>query len=157
MTRALFPKQISDKIIGTFSVTMSALGTEVLSRVTPVIQAFEKKVQEETIELLMTKTMKNENAVIGIDNVLSALQAGKVMKLLFVKDYKTHGFSCARCGFLTSQMAAACPYCKTAMQKVDYMIDLAAQKALEQGAGFEVVRDHEQFEKAGAIGAFLRY
>ena len=39
----------------------------------------------------------------------------------------------------------------------DYMIDLAAQKAIEQGAAFEVVHDNEQFEKAGAIGAFLRY
>ncbi len=157
MAKSLFPRHISGKIIGTFSVTMSAPGNEVLFRVTPVIEAYERKEKEETIELLMTKTMKNENAVLGIDNVLSALQEGRVMKLLFVKDYKTHGFSCARCGFLTSQMAAECPYCKKPMQKVDYMIDLAAQKAIEQGAAFEVVHDNKQFEKAGAIGAFLRY
>jgi peptide chain release factor subunit 1 len=157
MAKSLFPRHISGKIIGTFSVTMSAPGNEVLLRVTPVIEAYERKEKEETMELLMTKTMKNENAVLGIDNVLSALQEGRVMKLLFVKDYKTHGFSCTRCGFLTSQMAAECPYCKNPMQKVDYMIELAAQKAIEQGAAFEVVHDNKAFEKAGAIGAFLRY
>jgi peptide chain release factor subunit 1 len=157
MAKARFPKHISGKIIGTFPVTMSALGNEVLLRVTPVIEAYEKKEKDKVVELLMTKTMKNENAVLGIDNVLSALQEGRVMKLLFVKDYKANGLSCSSCGFLTSQIAAQCPYCKVPMQKVDYIIDLAAQTAIEQGAEFEVVCANEKLEKAGAIGAFLRY
>ncbi len=43
------------------------------------------------------------------------------------------------------------------MQKVDYIIDLAAQKAIEQGASVEVIYGNDKFIKTGSIGAFLRY
>jgi peptide subunit release factor 1 (eRF1) len=40
---------------------------------------------------------------------------------------------------------------------VDYMVDLAGEKAIGQGALVEVVTENKKLQEAGGIGAFLRF
>jgi peptide chain release factor subunit 1 len=155
--KSMLPQAIAEKIIGTFQAEMFANSKEVIEKVEPIIHAFEKKKEDETIDELLTRAMKNENAVIGIDDVLNALQEGRVMKLVFQKDYKQDGFTCKKCGYLTSQELSVCPYCKGEMQKALYLVDFIAQKAVEQGALVEVVSKNKKLREAGNIGAFLRF
>ena len=155
--RAMLPQAVADKVIDTFQAEMFANSKEILGKVEPILGAFAKKEEAGTIDSLLTKAMKNENAVLGIENVLNALQEGRIMKLVFVKDFKQSGLSCSKCGNMTVQNIAACPYCKGEMEKVNYIVDFIAQKAVEQGAFVEVVSGDEKFREAGQIGAFLRF
>lgn len=43
------------------------------------------------------------------------------------------------------------------MDKADYIIDIAAQKAVEQGAAVELVAENRKLSDSGGIGAFLRF
>lgn len=153
----MLPQPISEKIIGTFQADMLSGSKDILKKVEPALQAYEKKKEEETIEELITKAKKNENAVTGIEDVLHALQEGRIMKLVFLKDYKQSGLACKTCGHLTTQAISSCPYCKSDVQKVKYIVDLIAQKAVEQGAIIEVVSENRKLKEAGNIGAFLRF
>ncbi|MEW6109899.1 MAG: Vms1/Ankzf1 family peptidyl-tRNA hydrolase [Nitrospirota bacterium] len=155
--KGLFPKTISDKIIGTISISISANTNEVLSKVQPFLEQYEIEEKNLIVEELLTRTMKKENAVTGLDDVLAALHDGRIMKLLFSGDYRDSGYSCVKCGFITSQEIDRCPYCNSDVAKIDYIIELAAQKAIEQGASVEIIYGNEKFEKAGSIGALLRY
>ncbi len=155
--KAMLPQAVSDKIIGTFQSEMFAKSKEILDKVAPVLKTFEKKREAETIDELLTKTMKNENAVLGIENVLNSLQEGRIMKLIFLKDYKQSGLACKNCGYLTVQHISICPYCKGEIQGVNYIVELAAQKAVEQGAFVEVTDDNKKLKESGSIGAFLRF
>ncbi len=155
--KAMLPQSIAAKITGTFQAEMFANSKEILEKVEPVLKSFEEKEEVETIDDLLTKAMKNENAVIGIENVLNALQEGRIMKLIILKNYKNSGLSCINCGNLAIQELTSCPYCKGEMQKVNYIADLVAQKAVEQGAMVEVVSGNKKLEESGSIGAFLRF
>lgn len=155
--KGMLPQTAADKIIGTFQAEMFANSKEVLAKVEPILRASEEKKEVETIDDLLTKAMKNENAVLGIENVLNALQEGRVMKLIMLKDFKHQGLSCKKCENLTIQEMSSCPYCKGDMKKVNYIIDLMAQKAVEQGAFVEVVSRNTKLQEAGSIGAFLRF
>jgi peptide chain release factor subunit 1 len=155
--RTMLPQTIAAKVIGTFQAEMFANVKEILEKVEPVMHAFEEKEEAETIDDLLTKAMKNENAVIGIENVLNALQEGRIMKLVILKNYKNAGFSCVNCGNLAVQEVSSCSYCKGEMQNVNYIVDLIAQKAVEQGAMVEVVSKNRKLEESGSIGAFLRF
>lgn len=157
MVRAMLPQTTAAKIIGTFQAEMFASGKEILEKVEPVVRSFEEKEEAKTIDDLLTKAMKNENAVIGMENVLNALQEGRIMKLVILEDYKNIGLSCINCGNLAIQELSSCPYCKGEMQKVNYIVDLVAQKAVEQGAMVEVVSKNKKLEESGSIGAFLRF
>jgi peptide subunit release factor 1 (eRF1) len=79
------------------------------------------------------------------------------MKLIFLKDYKQSGLTCKNCGYLTIQHISKCPYCKGDIQGVTYIVDLAAQKAVEQGAFVEVTDENKKLKESGSIGAFLRF
>lgn len=155
--RAMLPQTIVDKVIGTFQAEMYANNNEILEKAQPVLEAFERKKEAKTVDRLLTGALKNENAVIGIEDVLNALQEGRIMRLVFLEDYKQSGLMCRNCGYLTVQHISNCPYCKGEMQKVNYIIDLAAHKAVEQGAVVEVISNNKKLQDSGSIGAFLRF
>jgi peptide chain release factor subunit 1 len=155
--KTMFPQAVADKIIGTFQAEMYAKTKEILEKAEPVLKAFERQKEAATIDDLLTKAMKNENAVIGIENVLNALQEGRIMRLIFLKEFKQSGLKCKNCGYFTVQHISTCPYCKGKIQKVNYIVELAAQKAVEQGAIVEITADNKKLEGAGNIGAFLRF
>jgi peptide chain release factor subunit 1 len=155
--KAMLPLTIADKIIGTFQAEMIANSKEILKKVEPILQSFEVKKETATIDALITTALKNENAVIGIENVLNALQEGRIMKLILLKDFKQSGVKCKNCGYFTVQHISTCPYCKGKIQKVNYIVELAAQQAVEQGVIVEITADNKKLRDAGSIGAFLRF
>ena len=157
MFREMIQKTVADKLIGAFSSEMIAKNNEVLQKAMPVIAGYEKEKEKTSVSELMTGAMKGGNAVIGMENVLSALQEGRVMRLLFVKDFKESGFACKNCRYITKQKVSACPYCNNAIEQINYLVDLTAQKAVEHGAIVEVVSENKELSKAGNIGAFLRF
>ncbi|MBA3061173.1 MAG: hypothetical protein FP832_05950 [Nitrospirae bacterium] len=79
------------------------------------------------------------------------------MKLIFIKDFEDSGHACRNCRHLSKQKVSTCPYCKGGMEEVNYLIDLAAQRAVEQGSLIEVIADNKELLDAGGIGAFLRF
>ncbi len=157
MVRAMLHKTVTDKIIGNVKIEMFAKSDEVMNKVEPILLAHEKNKEEETVKELIAKAMKNESAVLGLENVLNAIQEQRVMKLVFISSYKQKGLNCKSCGFLAAQLINECPYCKGEFETIDYMIEIAAQKSIQQGALIEVIEENEKLSKAGGIGAFLRF
>ena len=155
--KEMIPRSVSDIIIGVFQADMHAGSKEVLEKAEPILQGFEKKKEQDDVEQLLTRARKNENAVIGIEDVLNALQEGRIMKLFFLKDFNRSGLSCAQCEHVTTQKIKVCPYCNGGMRKVNHIVDLIAQKAIEHGAFIEVLSENKKLKRAGNIGAFLRY
>jgi len=157
MVKGMLSKPLLERVIGTVKIEMIAKSDDVLRKAEQLVAAFEKKKQEETIESLITGAMKIKDAALGVEDVLNALQEQRVMKLIFIKDLRLSGYSCGSCGFLTTQNVTPCPYCKGKMEFVDYIVNLAGEKAIQQGALVEVVTENKKLQEAGGIGAFLRF
>lgn len=155
--REMLPKEILDRVISNVRIEMFARPDEILKKVQPIVYEYERKKEEETVQNLINRTLKNENAVTGLDNVLQALQEQKVMKLVVLKDFNSPGFSCNYCGYLSSQQINPCPYCGGEMKAERFIVDLACEKAIQQGALVEVVTENKGLAEYGSIGAFLRY
>ncbi len=158
MVKAMLRKPILDKIIGTVKVEMFAKTDEVLAKVEPFVSAYERKKEEDTVRELIAKALKNEAAVLGLENVLNALQEHRVMKLVLLSSYTyNNGWVCRSCGFITAQEIDFCPYCKGEFEALDNILDIVIQKALQQGAFVEVIQQNDDLSKVGGIGAFLRF
>jgi peptide chain release factor subunit 1 len=156
-TKNLMSAATVNKVIATFPAKIMLGEKDVLGRTSEIIENFEKEHQNQIVEEIVTKSMKNDMAVTGIDNVMVNLQEGKVMKLVFLKDMRAAGFRCTDCGFLTSQSIKSCPYCGKKIEEIPYLIEFAAQKAVEQGVSVEIIAKNDKLTKAGGIGAFLRF
>ncbi len=155
--KGMLRKTVLDRVIGTVKIEMFAKPDEVQKKIEPIVYEDEQRKKEETVKILIAKAMKNENAVVGVDNVLNALQEQRVMRLLVLKDFKTVGYACAACGYLTSQKVDACPYCKGKVESSESIIETAVEKAVQQGSVVEVVAENGELMNAGGIGAFLRF
>ncbi len=158
MFKAVLPSTMKELVKGEFNAEMFANIDEIHKRAEPVINEVEIQRHKDEVSRLITDSLKNRSAVIGLDDVLSAVHEGKVRKLLFIKDFRASGFHCSECGFLTTQPLDECPYCKVPVEKINHIVDLAAQKSIETGAIVEIVPpDIEELKEKGNIGAFLRF
>ncbi len=156
--KAMLPHTIRGKVIGMAKVEMFAGVNEVLAATMPIVEAYGKKQEEETIEALITQALSSGGkAVLGLADVIDALQERSVMKLVMLKDYRAVGCICGACGFLSAQKVEPCPACGGIVEHVDYMADLAGELAVQQGAAVEVVGDSKRLAEYGGIGAFLRF
>lgn len=153
----MLPHAISGKIVSTFHTGLTSGEKDILEKTLKIIEGLEKEKQEETVRELITRAMKNNMAVLGMENVLTNIQNGRVRQLIFLRDMSAAGSRCPNCNFLTSQKLKDCPYCKRTFDAVNYLFDLAAQKAVEQDAIVELVSKSDELAKAGGIGAFLRF
>jgi peptide chain release factor subunit 1 len=155
--RAMLHHTIREKVIGTAKVEMFADANAVLAATTPIVEAYEKKQEGETVEYLITQALSGGNAVLGMADVITALQERRVMRLIMVKDFRADGYVCGACGFLNAQKVETCPACGGEMKHIDYMADLAGELAVQQGAVAEVVSESKRLAEYGGIGALLRF
>lgn len=156
----ILPDEIKLKIVGRANIEKYASKEEVLQKVLPIIDVYEKSKEKETVSELISKALKNENAVTGIDDTLKYLRERRVMKLVIAKEHAVEGFVCENCGFATIQNVECCMECGNCVMKTDNLIEKATEMAIRQSALVEVVKDEKDRNRLldfGGIGAFLRF
>lgn len=156
----IIPNNVKQKIVGRVLIEKYASAEEVLAKVTPIINEYEQLKESETLKDLITRSRKNENAVLGIDDVLKYLRERRVMKLIIPKDHKIEGYVCSSCGFSTTQKIDCCIECGGCIMKTENLIEKATEMALNNSALIEVVRDEKERNlliSNGGVGAFLRF
>ncbi len=156
--RALFKEAMSspmrERVVAEFSVDRNASDHEILEMLLPVMKDVEYKFERKALEELFDQ---GKRSVFGLSDVLTALQQGNVHKIYVLSTVTTPGMACTQCGAITPDHNQICPYCGGSMQRVPYMLDLAIQKAIEQGARVDMLEEAPQLAKAGGIGALMRY
>lgn len=156
----ILPESIKHKIVGRTFIEKHASAEEVLDKVMPIINDYEKMKESKTLSELITRSRKNDNAVLGADDVIKYLKDKRVMKLIVPKDYKIDGKVCTFCGFATRQDVDCCMECGECEMKNYNLIEKATEMSLQSGVLIEVVRDEKerkQLIENGGIGAFLRF
>ncbi|WP_353683259.1 hypothetical protein V4D30_05120 [Thermodesulfovibrio sp. 3907-1M] len=156
----MIPDEVKLKIVGRANIEKHASKEEVLKKVLPIIEEYEKSKEKETVSELITRALKNDNSVTGIDDTLKYLRERRVMKLVIAKDYEVEGFVCENCGFATTQPVECCMECGDCVMKSDNLLEKATEMAIEQSALVEVVKDEKDRQRLieyGGIGAFLRF
>ena len=157
----LFSKMLSQpiaaKTAGTFIADMHVGNDEILEKSMHVISGVEKTIEDGLVNELVTRASKNGTAAIGLDDVLAQIQKGNIHHLIYIEGRRSSGFKCPSCNFLTIQDLKTCPYCKTALENIEHLIDYAIQRAIDQGAEISAITENRKLAEAGNIGALLRY
>ena len=144
-------------IVGTFPGSMSASHQEILNRTLEVGQKAEKDRETKVVEKLITQASKQAGAILGVEPTLKALNEGRVQSLVIQQGFKVPGFRCPDCNSITSFTEIVCKQCYSEAVAVEDVIATAVSLTLKTGGEVDVVHDQPEFEKAGNIGAFLRY
>ncbi len=153
----LLPKEMQEQVVGSMSVDMMASESEVLDRSLEVIQRVQQQREKELVEWMITAAAKGELGAIGLADTMAAVQEGRVHILIVAEGYHAPGYRCANCGYTTAQELSECGFCGAEMARTEDAVDAVIHQAVDMGVEVVVVKGSEDLEKAGSIGAILRY
>jgi hypothetical protein len=101
------------------------------------------------------QAMGNGQGALGIEDVLLALQEGRIITLILKNNFETRGAECHQCGALLRRAVVSCPYCSGPVE-VGELTDALLEKAFRNGVHVRIVPDHPRYELVGGIAGLLR-
>jgi len=155
--RTLLPKAWQSLVVGTFAMSMTASHIEVLNKAMEVGRQAETLMEANLVQEMIVAAEKGAGAVLGMGKTLDAVNQDRVRTLLILEGFKFAGFRCESCHFLNVDLSGACPACGAKCLWVNDVVELAVSDVLRHGGDVEVIHSNEDLEKAGKIGALLRY
>ncbi|HVO20304.1 MAG TPA: hypothetical protein VMU15_13665 [Anaeromyxobacter sp.] len=132
-----------DGVVSGAAVAMAAHGLEVGLR---------------SVERVVGESLRGGPAVLGPEDVVLALNEGRVQQLVLEEDFARAGWRCTNCDALgaSAPLAQACPYCAGALAAVGDLGEAMVARALGEGGGVEVVPHSPRLHGHAGVAAFLR-
>ena len=155
--RTLLPKTWQSLIVGNFAISMTAKEQDVLEKAMEIVRKEDRKREHQLIQRVMTAAGKGREGVLGLERVLGALHDGRLQVLLVSEGFRSPGYTCESCGFLTSKKIARCPYCGGKIATIPDAVELAVRQSLQNDLEVEFVQGEPGMAEIGHIAALLRY
>lgn len=129
---------------------VKALAAEVLAR-----RAEEEK---RAVDQVVGEALRGAFGVVGDDDVVLALNQGRVHTLVIEEDFRRSGWRCDNCGALghNAEGAERCPFCEGDLHVVHDLGQSLVARTLAEGGRVEVVAHTNKLHGYRGVGAFLR-
>lgn len=154
--RELLPKQLQSCIAGTFAIDMDAGKEEVKQRSLAILHQLNAQREQQLVDRMASESARGGMAVTGLAPTLRMISDGRVDTLLLSDGYRTPGFRHTGSGYLTASTDSDL-FGEEEFEPVSDVIEAAVNSTVAQGGHVEVISDNPKLEKAGQIGAILRY
>ena len=154
----LLPKALRARVVGKVALPVEANTSHVLEETLKIEREVERRRESDLVEQLITAAHKKQNAVVGLEDTLLALQEWRVWQLVYSEGLNLRGSQCTNCEALTAS-DEPCPYCSHAVRAVNDLIQLAAERVFDLEGKVEQVRGPAgaRLKEVGSIGAVLHF
>jgi len=149
-------KQMQSRIAGTFAIDMTAGEHEIRKQSLELLHQANAEREQLLVQNMITAAAKGGNAVTGLEASLRMVSEGRVQTLLVSDGYRSPGFINEEAGQISVFESVSTPY-DTPLRPVDDVVEAAVSRAIDLGGKVEIIGDNPDLEKAGRIGAILRY
>lgn len=152
------PKRLQHMIIGTISAPVDANHDRIATALNAVKAKAEHEDETRIVDAMITAAMKGDRAVIGVSDTLSAIQQGRVYRLVVAKDFRVAGKECSGCHLLVADGDEQCSFCGGQFEAAPDLINRASHRVLDTGGKIQLVSGEAAalLSEAG-IGAVLRF
>ncbi len=149
---------LRQRLAGCFEIDVErATADEAHRRAMPLIEAEERRREQEALSSLEEGLAPSGHGAVGLDEILEALNEGLLGTLLLARGFRAPGFVCPVCGRLAAS-AHACPLDGAQPARCEDVVENAIELALENAAEVLVVRHlGEKLAAHGSIAALLRF
>jgi peptide chain release factor subunit 1 len=148
---------LMDRLIGQIHVRIDADPGEILEKAREVREEAESRYIDDLVTRIQEYAGAGGRGTIGIGNTLTALNEQKIHILLLQQGYTHAGAVCPSCGLLSPDQLERCPGCREHARKVDDVVELTVQRALELGSEVEVATEQDKLAPINCIGSILYY
>jgi peptide chain release factor subunit 1 len=152
----LLSKEARDCLAGWASAEAHADGQQLLEAVRPVLDEWWRKREAGLLERWREEAGKNGRAAAGWQQTLEAASDGRVELLLVQDGVDQSAYECPKCG-RAQTTDGSCPLDGTTMVNRENGVDLAVHRTLAHGGTVHVLRDRQDLQPVGGVGALLRF
>jgi peptide subunit release factor 1 (eRF1) len=153
----LLPKSWRSLVVGTFPMSITSGLPQILERSLEIALETERQREAKLVSAMITAAAKGQDGVIRLDDTLSSVYAGRVQTLIIHDGFRAPGYRCQVCDYITTQKLDQCPFCGGSFKQIIDAVEHAVRRVLENNGEVEVVHESPALERAGSIGALLRY
>jgi peptide subunit release factor 1 (eRF1) len=155
--RQLHP-YIKQRLVGHFVIDPAIPSAdEVRQHVMKLLEQYREKRHRELLGEVLDEARANNHGALGLRRVLRSMEQGEIQSLLIGEGFSAEGVECPNCGHVDMRMVPNCPVCGQKTYDVDDLADALIGRALRSGVEIVHVRATPEFQKAGNIGALLRF
>ncbi len=110
------------------------------------------------VDAVVGQALRGSRAVVGPEDVVLALNEGRVQTLVIEEDFARAGFRCDNCDALGSSVerAEVCPFCGGHVRAVPHLGEVLVARTLAEGGRVEVVPHGNKLHSYRGVAALLR-
>lgn len=152
------PTSLKQRLLGWF-ITDPAIATAdaVRDEAERMLEERRQSEQEALVREVIGEASRNGRGSLGLKHVLNSLERGEIQRLLLGEHFAATVTECANCGHLDTRMVRSCAVCGQATREVPEVTDALVARTVRDGVQLVYIRGDEEFERAGNIGALLRF
>jgi peptide chain release factor subunit 1 len=154
--REFLPEKLRELVVYTGPMSVDESATEVMQRLQTHLDAEQQRETMEAVDTLLERVSQDYLATGGVQATLTALQEGKVDRLMMARELNRTGSRCAQCGFVFAREVSSCAYCGGSEFKVVDAEEELVRLAEGQGADVEFLEPGALGRLRG-VGALLRF
>lgn len=146
------------KLLGRFSIDpVTASAEQVQEKAQRILAEHEVGRREVMISEVLGEAQRNGRGSLGLRHVLNSLERGEVHSLLLGENFSAQAVECRNCGHLDTRLVHQCAVCGQETRELSDVADAILVRAIAASIELIYVRDNPAFDKAGGIGALLRF
>ncbi len=149
---------VRERMVARFAID-PALATkeDVLREANRLIDEEAESERRGLVREVVGEASRNARGAVGLRHVFTALERGEIQSLLIGEDFAASAVRCSHCGHLDTRMVQSCAVCSKPTREIDDVADALVGMAIRNNIGVIYVRDEPAFQRAGNIGALLRF
>jgi len=156
IVRSTLPKEITDKLVDFISLDITTNLASIMEVIEPMMRQVEQEQEADDVAALEEQVESQNLGVAGVSDTAMALSKGQVRTLIMHQSFNSAGRQCPTCGMLFAGLRSKCVYDGAELEAVD-LREMFVSRAMQQGAGIQIVEDGPYLDSHEGVGALLRY
>lgn len=149
---------VKQRLLGRFFIDPAqATAEQVQEQAQRVLQEHEAGRRQALVREVLGESQRNGRGAVGLRHVLNSLERGEVQTLLLGEKFSARAVECRNCGHLDTRLVKTCAVCSKETRELEDVGDAILGRAIGGGIETACIPDDPGFERAGNIGALLRF
>jgi peptide subunit release factor 1 (eRF1) len=149
---------LKQRLVGRFLVDpAAATSEEVRAHAARIMEENRRNNLQNLEREVIGEAKRNGRGAVGLRHVIAALERQEVQTLLVGRGLNSEAAECPHCRHLDTRMVRQCAVCGHQTREISDVTDALVDLALHNGADIQFVDEDSQLEKAGHVGALLRF
>ena len=149
---------VRQRVLGHFSIEVTNQNLdEIRQWATKVVREAQDNQRKQLVKDVISHARGHRRGVTGLRRVLKALQIGEVQTLVMSANFHARAVECSSCGYVDSHMVKFCHACGRSTLELEDVGDALVPMAIRRDIQLYLVKDNQELDNAGNIGALLRF